>query len=261
MSKFVTLFSSSSGNSACLLCGDTGILFDCGKSARTVLARLREAGIDPGCIRAICITHEHSDHISALEVLSGKLGCPVYASEPVAEYLVRHTPPRSELRVAESGGFEVGGIFVRPFPTPHDSVGPLGYTAHTADERTVGVATDLGHLSADVVRSLSGCDLVLLESNYDPVMLAHSSYPMSLRRRIDGRFGHLSNNDCAGFLPKLVEAGTTRVLLGHISRENNTLELVGGSARTSLEAAGMREGSDYLLAVSPRDELGRVFSF
>ena len=259
MSKFVTLFSSSSGNCACLLCGDTGVLFDCGKSARTVLARLREAGIDPGCIRAVCITHEHSDHISGLEVLSGRLGCPIYASEPVARFLVEHTPPRSELRIAEKDGFEVGSLFIRPFSTPHDSAGSFGYLAHTADNRTIGVATDLGYLSPEVSGQLPGCDLVLLESNYDRVMLAHSSYPMSLRRRIDGRYGHLCNDDCAAFLPTLVESGTTRILLGHLSRENNTYELAGDCARHSLGAAGMQEGRDYQLAVSPRDELGRVF--
>lgn len=260
MSKFVTLFSSSSGNSACLLCGDTGILFDCGKSAKMVLARLREAGIDPECIRAVCITHEHSDHISALEVLSGKLNCPIYASEQVASYLVQHTKPRSELRIATEQGFEVGNLFVRPFRTPHDSVGSFGYVAHTADDRTIGVATDLGHISDEVASNLIGCDLVLLESNYDPIMLAHSSYPMALRRRIDGKYGHLCNDVCAAYLPKLAETGTTRLLLGHISRENNTLEKVGQCARASLNKAGLRENADFQLAVSPRDELGRIFT-
>ena len=255
MSKFVTLFSSSSGNSACLLCGDTGILFDCGKSARTVLARLREAGIDPGCIRAICITHEHSDHISALEVLSGKLGCPVYASEPVAEYLVRHTPPRSELRVAESGGFEVGGIFVRPFPTPHDAAESTGYIFEHGGSR-FGFATDLGFVPRDAAELLRGCEMVVLESNHDPHMLQAGPYPYSLKMRVAGPSGHLSNPDCAVFAADLVKSGTRTLVLAHLSEKNNMPELARQQTLSALRGLPACE-----VLVAPKEHMEHPVSF
>lgn len=261
MSRFCSLFSSSSGNASCLVSGDTAILFDCGKNAKQVLLGLRDAGIEPEMIRAVCITHEHSDHISALTVLSGKLGCPVYAPAPVAAYLERCGGTRSELRVIDDKGACVGDVFLRPFHTPHDSVYSVGYQAHTADDRTVGVATDLGHVTDEVAENLLGCDLVLLESNYDKDMLRVSSYPAMLRRRIAGANGHLCNDDCAAFLPKLVESGTTRLLLGHLSRENNTYELARANAEGRLAAAGMVGGRDYRLEIAERDCVGYLFAF
>lgn len=259
MARFCTFFSSSSGNASCVVCGDTAVLFDCGKSAKTVMTRMREAEIPADRVRAICITHEHSDHISALTVLSGKLQCPIYAPPKVAAYIEANCAPRSEVRVIESGSLAVGDLSITPFETPHDSLQSVGYLVHTADERTIGIATDLGHLTPEIEQRLLGCDLVLLESNYDARMLQLSSYPYPLRQRIGGPNGHLCNDDCAGFLPRLVESGTTRLVLGHLSRENNTYERALATAQAALAKAGMSADSDYRLAVADRDNLGKIW--
>lgn len=261
MSKFCSLFSSSSGNSACLSCGDTTILFDCGKYAKTVLTSLQHCGVPSESVRAVCVTHEHSDHISALRVLVDKLGCAVYAPPPLAQYLDENVAFKRPgcVHALDPCGVNIGSVHIRPFRTPHDSLYSVGYQVHTADDRTIGIATDLGHITEEVTAHLLGCDLVMLESNYDRNLLRVSSYPAMLRRRIAGANGHLCNDDCAGFLPKLVESGTTRLLLAHLSRENNTYELAESAALQALNRAGMTYGKDYRLEIARRDEPGFLF--
>ena len=260
MSKFCALFSSSAGNCSYLASGDTGILIDCGKNCKTIFSAMVSRDIDISRIRGVLITHEHSDHISALRVLTGKLSCPVYAPPQILEYLMKNVPLRPDIKLIpiEEKGVAIGCCYVNAFRTPHDSLWSVGYQIHTCDERTVAIATDLGHLSQEVQDHVLGCDLVMLESNYDKHLLQISSYPYILKRRIGGPNGHLCNEDCANFLPQLVNSGTTRFILAHLSKENNTPEIAYQTSIQSLEQAQMVQGRDFTLDVAQRCEASRM---
>lgn len=260
MSKFCALFSSSSGNCSYLASGDTALLVDCGKNCKAILSAMASRELEPELIRGIFITHEHSDHISGLRVLAGKLGCPVYAPPPLLEYLERHADlkPGTRLIPVEEQGVAVGTCYVHAFHTPHDSIWSVGYQIHTCDERTVGIATDLGHLSQEVMEHITGCDLVMLESNYDKRLLQISSYPYLLKRRIAGPKGHLCNDDCAGILPQLVKQRTTRLILAHLSQENNSPEVARRTALQALTEEKLEEGLDFTLDIAQRYEASRV---
>lgn len=254
MARFCTLFSGSSGNCTYIGGASGGILVDAGRNMKQILLALEEIDVDISSIHALLITHEHSDHVSAVKVLAGRKGIPVYATE-------------GTLRAMEQGGYlsekcicqalpreaiEIAGMEISTFPTSHDCEESCGYLIRTADGRKIAVCTDLGYVSREVRRALTGCDLVMLESNHDVRMLESGAYPYYLKRRILGECGHLSNALCACELPGLIESGTTRLVLSHLSRENNYPELARQTAVAELEEAGMREGADYELHIAPR---------
>lgn len=229
--RFLTLYSGSEGNATYISSGSTEILIDAGKSARTLCASLRDIGTDISNISAIFITHEHADHISALEVVSKhheipihimersaqKFDCPSYCS--VHRNLVRHGEIFSE---------RVGDMTVSCFETPHDSRMSVGYRIEFEDgkrTRTLGVATDIGHVTDDIFEGLRGCEAVVLESNHDEEMLRECRYPSELKQRISSKRGHLSNRDSAMLAVKLADGGTRGFILAHISKESNCPEL------------------------------------
>ena len=229
--RIVSLYSGSTGNAFLIEAGSTCLLIDAGKNAKKLCAALTDAGVALDSIRAIFITHEHSDHVSALPVFLKKHPLPVHvqrasayklANDPaVAPCLCLHAPLYTE---------EVdGGIRVTSFPTPHDSQGSLGYRIEVTDENgapiRIGYATDIGHVSDDVESALMGCDAVILESNHDPDLLMLGPYPYDLKRRIASRRGHLSNADSAALAARLCANGTKVLMLAHLSQENNTPDL------------------------------------
>ena len=254
MARFVTLYSGSSGNSAYVGGRDAGILVDVGSSCRRTMKALEESQIELDAVKAIFITHEHSDHISGLQVFLSKHNVPVYASPEVAAYLADSGKLPAGTTLCEIGGEPVceAGMMIESFDTPHDSLHSLGFRINTSDGRRIAIATDLGHLLDGIMKLLYGCDLVMIESNYDPEMLEFGPYPYMLKRRIFGRNGHLSNSECAAALPSLIASGTTRLVLAHLSKENNTPEVARSASSESLFSGGFSEGSDYLLEVAPR---------
>ena len=153
-------------------------------------------------------------------------------------------------------GVEVADMLVTAFRTSHDSRESMGYRIHLPDDRRVAVATDTRLLTDDTRQALTGCDLVLLESNHDVHMLENGPYPYYLKRRILSKQGHLSNEACAGELPAFAQSGTTRFVLAHLSQENNIPELAYQTALCSLQACGMKQGLDFELMVAPRENIG-----
>ncbi|MCI9414242.1 MAG: MBL fold metallo-hydrolase [Clostridiales bacterium] len=263
MARFCPLFSGSSGNCTYIGSSSGGVLVDVGVSARRIELALWDRGIDPRSIGAVFITHEHSDHISGLRVLCKKYGYRVYASagtlgalidaNTLDVYGVPDTMPEQ--------GVEVADMLVTAFRTSHDSRESMGYRIHLPDDRRVAVATDTGLITDDTRQALTGCDLVLLESNHDVHMLENGPYPYYLKRRILASTGHLSNEACARELPALAERGTARFFLGHLSKENNLPQLAYETSRLSLTEAGLREGIDYTLTVAPRDSTAEMTVF
>ncbi len=255
MAKFCALFSGSSGNSTYISGSDTAVLVDAGRSCKQLMQAMEGRGIDPKTLRAVLVTHEHTDHISGLRVLLGRLKIPLYASGAVLEKLRWDgVLPPGQQTVALDGGdrFTVGSLEIDSFETPHDSVHSLGYRVATPDGRKIIIATDLGHISDGVRNMLTGCDLVMLESNYDKRMLSVSAYPYYLKQRIASSLGHLSNEECAQELIRLVRCGSTRFILGHLSQNNNIPELAYQTALSQFVLNGMRAGVDFTLQVASR---------
>jgi len=145
---------------------------------------------------------------------------------------------------------EVNGLLVHNFRTSHDSAEACGYTCEAEDGETFAVATDTGFLTEETKAALLGRDTVLLESNHEVTMLQNGAYPYFLKRRILSDVGHLSNGACADFLPELLQSGTGRFILAHLSRENNTPELAFATAKAAFDAAGAKAGIDYELKVA-----------
>ncbi len=261
MAKFYPLFSSSSANASYIGGRNAGILVDAGASCKKLLAALECNGLQNQCVQGIFITHTHTDHIKGLRVLLGKLKVPVYASSQSLEKLIHdgHIPAGIDTIPIDTGAVSCGDCEITAFPTMHDAPGSVGYRIRTADDKLCAVCTDLGVVTKEVYDALHGCDMVLLESNYDPVMLRGGAYPPELKRRIMSEYGHLSNEESAQFARDLVGGGTTRLLLGHLSPHNNTPEKAAAAI-----AEGLREftsGMDYLLGIAPVETQGGAVIF
>lgn len=252
MTEFFTLFSSSAGNSACLSHGDTVLLIDAGGSCKKILSALCEHGIAPGRLSGIVLTHEHSDHISGLRVLVSRTHVPVYGTEATLRYLLNNSllPPEAEL-VPIVGESAIGDILVRPFSTSHDAADTCGYTFALSNGQKVGFATDLGVFTDTVFEGLCGCELVILESNYDRGMLEASGYPYPLIRRIKSETGHLSNEECAAAAVRLVKNGVHRLVLAHTSKNSNLEELAYHTTMSTLAEHGIWV-STVKLEVAPK---------
>ena len=254
LARFSALYSSSKGN--CIFIGGSGgsILIDAGVSAKKIEYALDEIGEDVQSIRAIFVTHEHTDHIGGLRAFAGRYGINVFSSAGTLEALGQggHLNNRFEACEIDSSGVEAAGMEIHPFRTCHDCREGFGYVVHTPDGRKIAVATDLGHYSDEIKNAVSGCDLVLIESNYDRKMLMNGPYPYSLKCRITSGEGHLSNDECAEAASCLINSGTTRFVLGHISGENNLPELAYKATLNALCNAGGKLGSDFTLDVAPR---------
>lgn len=225
--------SGSSGNCLLLSSGSTHILIDAGISKRRIEQSLAQSGLSMREIGGVLITHEHSDHISGLKMLMKYYAVPVYAPRTVASRL-RGCLPEAEpyLRVIPvNEPFEIGGVSVTAFHTPHDTDESVGYRVEGGG--VFALATDMGHVTEEVFGALSGADTVLIESNHDEEMLRYGPYPVYLKRRILSDSGHLSNACCADLARKLALGGTRQIILGHLSRENNSPAIAMSAARES----------------------------
>ena len=252
MARFCSLYSSSRGNCTYIGTAQGGILIDCGVSAKKVREGLESIGVPLSSIVAIFVTHEHTDHVSGLRVFASKENIPVYASHGTLSALEDANVLNGKFSVSPIGkdGMEVGGMYVRPFSISHDAREPFGYSVQTADGRKISVATDTGIITEEILNAISGSDLVLLESNHDIGMLQNGPYPYAIKRRILSDLGHLSNDVCAETAVRLLENGTTRFCLAHLSRDNNMPALAYQTTFSEMTLSGARQGSDYLLSVA-----------
>lgn len=255
MARFCSLYSSSRGNCTYIGTAQSGILIDCGVSAKKVREGLEALGVQPSSIEAIFVTHEHTDHVNGLRVFASKENIPVYSSQGTLSALADANVLNGKFPVSaiEKNGTEVGGMYIRPFSISHDAREPVGYSVQTPDGRKISVATDTGIVTDEVLNGISGSDLVLLESNHDIGMLQNGPYPYALKRRILSELGHLSNDVCAETAVRLLENGTTRFCLAHLSHDNNMPALAYQTTFSELTLSGARQGSDYLLSVAGAD--------
>lgn len=226
MFQFCSLYSGSTGNSSIVQSNKTKILVDVGESAKKIAEALASINVNPFSIDAILITHEHSDHVKGLAVFSKKYNVPVYANIETWNAMQKYKEKLNEenIKTFTFNKFKIGDIEVNPFPIPHDAANPCGFNLFH-DNKKMSIATDIGHMSKEIITNLSDSSFLLLEANYEPEILKCSSYPYMLKERIKGPNGHLSNSDAGKTISYLVDHGLNQVMLGHLSKENNFPEL------------------------------------
>lgn len=257
-----TIASGSSGNAAVVSDGKTHILIDAGVSCKRLLEGLGAFDICPADIAGIVITHEHSDHIKGLDIFCKKTDAPVYMTGGTARGVLRRSPGlHSNTREISAGSsFEIGGIGVFAFSTPHDAPDSVGYTFSVAGKK-IAYATDLGHVTQDIRDAVIGAEYICIESNHDLMMLLGGPYPEYLKSRIMSRRGHLSNDDCSDFLTDAVNWGAREIFLCHLSKENNTPDIAYEQAMEAVMGLGATNGDGISVCVAPPDALSRVCSF
>ena len=262
MAKIVPLFSSSKGNSYYISGNGTAILVDAGRNLKQLEAAMAANGISLREVRALFVTHEHVDHISALKVLLKKYDVPLYATRGTLDELVRGDKvPASALLNVITDVSETADFRVERVATSHDAAESCGFFINTPDDRRLSIVTDTGYLTDDARAAIARSNLAVVESNHDVRMLKTGPYPYILQKRILSDSGHLSNAACAEALPDCVDAGLTRIILGHLSQENNTASLALSEAIGSLSRAGMTADVDYTIDVATVETNGKSVLF
>lgn len=248
----LTILGSGSKGNAMVVEGDHGaLLIDAGFSCRRTLAKLSECGIDADRIEAILVSHEHCDHVSGLGPVSRSLTVPVYCNRATGAYIRRKELVKEALNVFTVGtAFTIGEFTIEPFSIPHDASDPVGFTISGQDFR-IGIATDLGYASQVVAHHLKDCDMLVVECNHDVEMLLNCHRPWSVKQRIRGRNGHLSNRDGLELLKMVLHERTRHVVLAHASEECNRYELIEDSGLQCLSELGR---SDVTLTVARQHE-------
>lgn len=255
--KFCVLASGSSGNAALLATENTRILVDAGLSMRELGKRLAAVGEDLARIDAILVTHEHSDHVAGLPVLSRRLKKPCYLTwltSPAIDWGEKGEPVVESFQAGAA--FHIGDIDVQSFSIPHDAIDPVGF-CFAAQGIRIGVATDLGYIPESIKFHLRQTDLLLLEANHDLDMLKVGPYPWSVKQRVMSRVGHLSNLGMSDYLLQDLDSGTAHLILGHLSEQNNHPEIVRMVATQSLDQRGFATH----LSIAEQRRPSEVFQF
>lgn len=241
------LFSGSRGNCTLVRADNVNILLDAGYHYKQIVARLTEFNLTPADVNAIVLTHEHSDHISALPYLTRGMQTRVYAPEAICGIVSQRTFCSEVLPV--NGRFEIEGVEIDVYQCSHDSVDCLGYK-FTYGKQSVASVTDTGRCDDALADFLSDCKGILLESNHDVDMLTNGPYPYPLKRRILSDFGHLSNDQTAQVIAKLKGSAVKHLVLAHLSEQNNTKEIAFDCAVKALNSVGLTEGKDVKIYVA-----------
>jgi phosphoribosyl 1,2-cyclic phosphodiesterase len=258
MLKFCSLYSGSSGNSLYVESKGSKILIDAGTSCKKICDGLASINSSIEKIDAILVTHEHSDHVQSLGMISRKYNIPVYANLETWEQIKNQKDKISaeNIRVFENDkDFFLNDLTIHPFSTPHDAANPCGFNIHNG-KRKLSIATDLGHMDNKLLSELEESSFILLESNYDPEILKVSKYPFRLKTRIAGPNGHLSNETAGKTISTLMKKNLKQVMLGHLSKENNFPELAYQTVLNELNDSKL--DIPFHLSVAGRDTVDEI---
>ena len=259
MFNFCSLYSGSSGNSLFVQTDNTKILVDAGESAKKIETALNSIDVNINDIDAVIVTHEHSDHIKGLSTISKKFDIPIYANKETWDAMpqvAEKTKNQNLFNVNEK--FEIGDLKIVPFSIPHDAANPCGFNIFYNNQK-ISIATDIGHIDKKIIKNLEESSFILLESNYDPNILSYSKYPYSLKQRIAGPNGHLSNEAAGKTVSYLLNSGLKNVMLGHLSKENNFPELAYKTVIDELSASNFDENK-IKIAVASRSNPSEILN-
>lgn len=260
--RVCTLASSSKGNCTLVFTGKTKILIDVGITLEDLETKLNKIGVDPNTITAIINTHEHSDHIKGIGTFMRKykdtlLFCYCDSYENILKKIGRVDVSHVVAFVDEP--FEVGDMEITPFRLPHDATSCVGFSVRSG-EKKMSIATDLGHVTKEIVENLLDSRLVILEANHDETMLRNNpKYSYILKNRILGPNGHLSNIVSAKVVGRLAQYGVRQVILAHLSEENNTPDVCFNTVKNYLDSIGIIEGQNIRISVAPAHNIGGIF--
>ena len=260
--NFCSLSSGSSGNCYYLGNESKGILIDAGIPAGNIRKLLKNKGIYMQTIMGVLVTHNHTDHIRGLEVLSRKNKLPVFTTHKIWKSIVSRQNLISGITVHEIGlqqKFHLAGFNIEAFPVSHDAPETVGFHI-CAEDFKITIATDLGHICQTSAPYIKAANMLVLESNYDEKMLMNGSYPHFLKARILSDHGHLGNHQCSAFLADNVGENLRHICLAHLSNENNTPDLALQTLQQTFAAKGISTNGQLQISILNRNKPSEVFS-
>ncbi len=247
--KLCLLASGSKGNCTYITDGKTAVLIDIGLSYRSLCAAAAKAKVDLNGVSAVINTHCHTDHCGGISGFLKKHDVPVYTHSDGKKPLIQSAHIEEKSVLSFGGSFSVGSLTVNPFELPHDAPVCCGFSVESGGKR-VSIATDLGRAEDKILDYFYGSQISVIESNHDTQMLIGGRYPYSLKKRIMSGYGHLSNASCAEAAYKLISRGGGKIVLAHLSEENNLPELAFSTVTEYLKCRGAVEGRDYTVSVA-----------
>ncbi len=255
MFNFCSLYSGSSGNSLFIETNNTRLLVDAGVSSKKIENALLDMNIEPSTLDGILVTHEHTDHVQGLGTFSNKFNLPVFVNQETLDAMPKQRDKISSNNIKTfkvTDKFSIGDLDIKPFSIPHDAANPCGFNIWNGSKK-ISIATDIGHMTDNILNNLEESLFILLEANYDPEVLRCSSYPFPLKARIAGPTGHLSNEIAGKTISHLMSSGLKNAMLGHLSKESNFPELAYQTVVDELIANHDFDQSNLSLCVASRD--------
>ncbi len=251
MLYFCPLASGSSGNAALVATENTSVLIDCGISAKRIESALKTLGYSPQSLSGIFVTHEHSDHINGISVLSRRYNLPVFATPPTWAAMeqvpaIESLAPANRRFIYRGENFVIGDMSIRPFAISHDAAEPVGFSVITGTgQRKLAYATDVGCVTTEIMDELEDAHILCVEANHDVQMLKEGSYPAYLKKRVMGERGHLSNVSCGSMLKEIINKRMSSIYLAHLSLENNRPQVAFDTVSAMIYQT---EGPDLMVA-------------
>ena len=258
--KFCSLYSGSEGNCQFIRENNTKILIDAGLSGKKIQDAIKYIDESPENIKGILVTHEHADHIQGVGVLSRRYNIPIYANEKTWQAMEAQLGKiASENIMVFDSPFEIDDLHIEPFNISHDSVAPVGFKVFN-NSKKITVLTDTGCVTEEIKSNLLNSDLILIEANHDEDMVMIGSYTWPLKQRILSDVGHMSNTLSGNVLTEILSKGTEAVLLGHLSKENNFIELAYKTVENILLENKIPLNNGISLDMTYRDKPSKVFN-
>lgn len=259
--EFCSFASGSSGNCYMIKNSSAALLIDAGISGKRILQSLKNSGVNEYDVSGILVTHEHIDHVKSLPILTKKLpNVSIYANAATWQAIERPVPEEKRRHFTTGKPFEVDDFLIRPFSIPHDAAEPVGFSIF-CEEKQISIVTDIGYITDRIFDEIKDADLLLLEANHEEEILLMSSYPYSLKRRILGENGHLSNVSAGECLCNIIETNPKkrRILLGHLSHENNDPSVALLAVKNTLLEKGIFTGGTITVDVALRDTCSLIY--
>jgi len=261
--RLILLGSGSTGNALYIESGATRVIVDCGMSGKEAASRMTNAGLDPTRLDAIVVTHEHIDHMRGVRVMSKTAGARVFVSDVTRAHCNFGRDTEGILwgeAIESSKPFQIGTLDFHPFTIPHDGADNFAFTVQSRGVK-IGMATDLGYITRLLTERFRGSDLIVIESNYDREMLKAGPYPWSVKQRIGGTTGHLSNDETARWIREGFDGTARYLVLAHLSRHCNHPELARLSALEALDKLGSLffQNAEGRLKIAPPDRPSEWF--